>query len=369
MSVEHRSEILFIYEVVDANPNGDPLDENKPRTDPDTGVATVSDVRIKRTIRDYWKDRKNLEILIRDTHTGDGYLKTGKQRAEAFEENAKIQEKDSIAVREEKLTKVILKECIDARVFGCTLPIRGQRSASPAKSGDEDSEKKTKEKAGSVTLTGPVQFSGFNRSFHRVAPWVVQGTAAFASEEKKTMKSFREDKLLPYAAIGVYGIVNEMASRTTEMTDADRAAVLEGLWLGTKDLISRSKFGHAPLLLLHVVYKNGFRVGDLARRVRLMPVERDGRAISETAIRSVQDYTLDFSVLRKDLKDAESRIERVEWQADVRVREHLSEVEPAKDTMTARREPALLAWLATTFPGARGKALDFTAPAPAAESK
>ena len=63
MSVANRQEILFIYEAKDCNPNGDPLDENKPRTDPETGVATVTDVRIKRTVRDYLHQVKGQEIL------------------------------------------------------------------------------------------------------------------------------------------------------------------------------------------------------------------------------------------------------------------------------------------------------------------
>ena len=51
-AITNRYEILFIYEAKDCNPNGDPLDENRPRTDPETGEATISDVRIKRTVRD-----------------------------------------------------------------------------------------------------------------------------------------------------------------------------------------------------------------------------------------------------------------------------------------------------------------------------
>ena len=52
--LKNRYEILFLYEARDCNPNGDPLDENRPRTDPETGEATVTDVRIKRTVRDYF---------------------------------------------------------------------------------------------------------------------------------------------------------------------------------------------------------------------------------------------------------------------------------------------------------------------------
>lgn len=52
----NRSEILFIYEAKWANPNGDPLDENKPRIDEETEKCIVTDVRLKRTIRDEWQE-------------------------------------------------------------------------------------------------------------------------------------------------------------------------------------------------------------------------------------------------------------------------------------------------------------------------
>lgn len=52
-TIEKRSELLFCYDVTDANPNGDPLDSNKPRIDEETNINFVTDVRLKRTIRDY----------------------------------------------------------------------------------------------------------------------------------------------------------------------------------------------------------------------------------------------------------------------------------------------------------------------------
>ena len=92
-AIQQRYEILFLYEARDCNPNGDPLDENRPRTDPETGEATVSDVRIKRTVRDYFLHQvpdvetrlaQGREVLIRDTLKPDGHLSEGKDRAEQF---------------------------------------------------------------------------------------------------------------------------------------------------------------------------------------------------------------------------------------------------------------------------------------------
>jgi len=68
-TVEDRSELLFIYDLRDGNPNGDPLDENKPRIDEETGVNIVTDVRLKRTIRDYLHDFKGKEIFVKELCT------------------------------------------------------------------------------------------------------------------------------------------------------------------------------------------------------------------------------------------------------------------------------------------------------------
>ena len=64
-NIEKRSEILFLYDVTYANPNGDPNDENKPRIDEESGLNIVTDVRLKRTVRDYLHDFKKVEISIK----------------------------------------------------------------------------------------------------------------------------------------------------------------------------------------------------------------------------------------------------------------------------------------------------------------
>ncbi len=287
--ISDRSEILFLYEVRDANPNGDPMDENKPRLDPETGVATVTDVRIKRTIRDYWFNRRGLEILVRDTFTPEGYLKDGKGRAADFFARADVDKgRDSAVTIEQKMKKVVLENCIDVRCFGSTLPFEID-----------------KKKGGSLTLTGPVQFSGFNRSLHPVSTQFIQGTAAFASTGTSAQKSFREDYIVHYACIACYGVVNEIAARDTGMSESDRALLLEGLWRGTEDLISRSKMGHRPLLLVHLRYADGFRLGDLASRVSLHS------DLDPHKLRTVRDYAIDVSALATAIEAHAGRVSEV----------------------------------------------------------
>ncbi|MEZ5582069.1 MAG: type I-B CRISPR-associated protein Cas7/Csh2 [Candidatus Competibacteraceae bacterium] len=284
-TLTHRYEILFIYECKDCNPNGDPLDENRPRTDPETGVATVTDVRIKRTVRDYFlalepdvekRLEQGREILIRDTLKADGFLAEGKDRAGQFLAEAAKGKKGE--EKRQALQKTVLQGCIDARLFGAALPL-GKNEAS-------------------LQLTGPVQFSAFNRSLHRVAPVMVQQTAAYAGNAKANQKSFAERWLLPYALVAAYGVVNEAAAQTTGMSEEDLHHLLGALWQGTANLNTHSKIGHDPLLLVVAQYQAGHRLGALPQRIKLAE-----QTAEDTALRSTADFRLDVTELLQAGKD------------------------------------------------------------------
>ncbi len=62
----HDGDILYLYDAKLTNPNGDPDDENRPRMDEATGRNLVSDVRLKRYLRDYWLDAGE-DIWVRRT--------------------------------------------------------------------------------------------------------------------------------------------------------------------------------------------------------------------------------------------------------------------------------------------------------------
>jgi CRISPR-associated protein Csh2 len=283
-TIKNRSEILFLYEIENANPNGDPMNENRPRFDSEDGTALVSDVRIKRTIRDYWFEYKGFngkegkDIFVRETEYQDGdksYISDGKRRAKAFGES-----------RER-----VLKECIDIRVFGGVIPL------------DKDS----------ITLTGPVQFQ-MGRSLHQTEVTTEQGTGAFASGDKKSQATFRTEYKLPYALIGVNGIVNEKAAQYSTMSEDDKSLLLEGIWEGTKNLISRSKFGQSPVLLINIDYKEAFYIGNLRQRIKIISGKND------LEIRGLEDVTLDISDLATELKKYSDKIEKITVKADSRLK-------------------------------------------------
>lgn len=288
--IQNRTELLFLYEIENANPNGDPLNENRPRFDTEDSRAIVSDVRLKRTIRDYWFEYKGYngsndkDIFVRETKYSDGgkdYIASGKRRADDFK-------KDKNTTKEDH-TKNVLEKCIDIRVFGGVLPL------------DKDS----------ITFTGPTQFQ-MGKSLNQTEVIEEQGTGAFASGDKKGQATFRTEYKLPYAVIGFNGIINEKAAAYSQMQEGDKTLLIEGVWEGTKNLISRSKFGQSPLLLLSIDYKEPFYIGNLRQRLSL-------DCENELKIRSTTDYRLDVTELINVLTKNKEKIAAINLQLDNRL--------------------------------------------------
>ncbi len=263
MSEIKRTEILFLYDVQNANPNGDPSDENKPRIDEETGHNIVTDVRLKRTVRDYLFNYEGYnkdgvkDIFVRQTFVEanpEKGLNDGKSRAKHY--------KDDLSL--------ILNACIDVRLFGGVIPL---------------------DKA-SITFTGPVQFK-MGRSLHKVESQYIKGTGAFASKPGAKQQTFREEYVLPYSLIAFYGIINENAAQHTKLTNSDIEMLKTALWNGTKQLITRSKMEHNPRMLLMLEHQNAnFFIGELDKHVKLTSAIRDEQ------IRGISDFKLDLSPLR-----------------------------------------------------------------------
>jgi CRISPR-associated protein Csh2 len=318
--LNNRSELLFLYDIQWANPNGDPVDENKPRIDEETGKNIVTDVRLKRTIRDYLHEYRGQEIFVREIADENEHIQDAKMRAEDFlTQNGEKVNKSKVSLIEMKsiINEQVLNNCIDVRLFGVTLPI----------------EKSNKEKS-SITHTGPVQFK-MGQSLHAVKLEYVKGTGAFASGSERSQKTFREEYVLPYSLISFYGIINESAAKYTRLTEEDIQLMLEAMWNGTKSLISRSKVGQTPRLLMRVVYKEKhFQIGELDKYVSLHSEKADEE------IRDASDYVLDVTALVQLLEKYKDRIERVELVQDERLvcSENLFESLTSKGLTVERKE-------------------------------
>lgn len=278
--IKNRSELVFLYDIVDNNPNGDPLDSNKPRIDEETGINIVTEVRLKRTIRDYLNEYRGKEIFVREIRDDDDKVQDGKRRAKDFGES------------KDEVSKNVLDKCIDVRLFGATIPL---------------------DKA-SVTFTGPVQFN-IGRSLHKVELKRIKGTGAFASGLGKDNKTFREEYILPYSLIGFYGIVNEHAAEKTNLSQQDIDLLIDAMWNGTKNLISRSKVGQLPRILIKVNYKeDSYHIGGLLSKIKLDSV------VDDEAIRTTQDYLINLDDFVDVIYRNKDKIENIEYIIDENIK-------------------------------------------------
>ncbi len=301
-AIHNRSEILFLYDVKDANPNGDPVDENKPRIDEETGINIVTDVRLKRTIRDYLRE-KGHEIFVRKEYTPDGKRKTKEDLFDNYQSQNEV-----------------VKRCIDIRLFGGTFALKKDKKVKGKTDVDSSQDTETKtEGEGAFSITGPVQFK-FGRSLHKVDLTYYKGTTIMPSKAGVEQGTFWEKYILPYSLICFYGVVNENATKQAnidiELTEEDVDLMLEAIWNGTRNLISGSKFGQVPRFLLQVVYKSNedFHVGELDKFVHLVTNKE------EEAIRDVDDFKLEIRPLIDILKKNANKIEKIRFKFDSRVK-------------------------------------------------
>jgi CRISPR-associated protein Csd2 len=141
MSLDHKIDFAIILSVKNANPNGDPLNGNRPRTDYD-GFGEISDVCLKRKIRDRLQEAGFPIFVQSDEKKTDGKPSL-KARAEA------VLGKDALDGKKtppEKTAQLACTNWLDVRTFGQLFAFSGKKK----KDGEEDAS------GVSIPIRGPV---------------------------------------------------------------------------------------------------------------------------------------------------------------------------------------------------------------------
>jgi len=293
-----KKEILFLWDGENWNPNGDMLNSNAPRIDEETGRAEATDVRIKRTIRDELIKKEGSDVVFIKPYKRDENVLDCKTAIRENEINIKQSKAD--------LEKEILTRFLDIRAFGGVLPIS-----------DKDEMKNDKEiTTAGVQFTGAVQFR-MSKSLHKVSTNHIKGTGAFASnysdtdaKKQKQQATFREEDFLSYALFATYGIMDNYNATKTGFSEEDATKIIDALWFGTKNLITRSKMGQTPRLMLVISYKDDSFAGDLNNSIDFVGKKDD------EAVRHINDFEIDFSRLKAKLARYANSIEKVEYFVD-----------------------------------------------------
>jgi CRISPR-associated protein Csd2 len=217
-ALQQRHEFVLFFDVTNGNPNGDPDAGNLPRLDPETNLGLVSDVCLKRKIRNY------VELARPETPGFRIYMAEkavlNRQHQEAWEAQAivpakekdfsKLPKKDGDARR---LTDWMCSNFYDIRTFGAVMT--------------------TEVNAGQVR--GPVQLA-FSRSVEPVLPLEISITRSSVTNERDVEKerTMGRKHIIPYGLYRVHGFVSApLASHPTKGTgfsDADLQLLFEALW-------------------------------------------------------------------------------------------------------------------------------------------
>lgn len=273
----NKSEILFLYESTYSMPNGDPF-TGEQRYDDETKKVLVSDVRIKRFIRDYFVENGRDVYVINDkSQLGEGVKGSGAALRMLSLKN-KFKEDESV-LREGKKGKTefdalkILQKCIDVRLFGGISTEEGD----------------------AVNLTGPVQFALLNPSLNSADLRIHQNTSVFSSSEEKSRGSIGTTTVVPYAVNQIHGWINPFSAKHTGLTDDDISAMFKALWESVNNANTRTKSNQNSLLLIQIIYSDPNK--KLYGVDRFIKIDKTKTEKRDEQIRNSDDYTLDFAEL------------------------------------------------------------------------
>lgn len=208
-TISHRYEFVYLFDVTNGNPNGDPDAGNLPRLDPETSKGLVTDVALKRKIRNYVALEKEAEpgyaIYMQEKSVLNNQHKKAYE-ALAIEPEAKKLPKDAAKARE--LTAWMCKNFFDVRAFGAVMT--------------------TEVNAGQVR--GPIQLA-FASSIESVVPLEVSITRVAVTNEKDLEKerTMGRKHILPYGLYRVHGFISAKLAERTGFSDEDLALLWRAL--------------------------------------------------------------------------------------------------------------------------------------------
>jgi CRISPR-associated protein Csh2 len=285
----NRSEIVFITDAQDCNPNGNPMGENRPRIDPVSGKAAITDVRLKRYLRDQLAADGH-PIFVKKTEEGASAVRA-RLALDLFDE---IEEADDIEAIE-NVEAEFLDRATDVRYFGATLSFN--------KDPEDELLQAVKDHFPSQ-FTGPVQFSPA-RSLNAVEETdeISSLTSVIATQDENEQGGFGlDDNRIKYGIFPFHGLIDEHGAQDTHLSAEDVSRLDTLCWRALKNqTISRSKIGQQPRLYLRVESATeGYHEGDLHTAIRLDQEESK----SEAALESIRDVTLDVSALVAQLASA-----------------------------------------------------------------
>jgi len=289
----NKREFLFLYDAKDCIPNGDPF-TGEQRYDEDTQQALVSDVRLKRYIRDFIDDSYDDEEIFYSDKKGK--TTTGSRAMALSSETMKVQAKKGTSEKEvldiAKNLEQLKNKCIDVRLFGTVVA--------------------GKEGQYNTQATGAVQFKLFNRTLNKVYLPTTQNTSIMVSDEKNAQGSIATFSFLPYGLFSCIGYFNPTTAKENLVKDTDLEKMKVALWNEINLKNTRSKTGQQSRLLIEIEYNDDYyKIPDIEYSITL----KDEKKFKYRQFDDIKN-DLDFAKLSDFLNRSEKLIESVKIYID-----------------------------------------------------
>ena len=300
-TIKNRYDFVFLFDVKDGNPNGDPDFDNMPRTDEETNQGLVTDVCIKRKIRNYVQLLKESKKL--DTSRYDIFIREGNVL------NPLINEKRNEADKEEDdekkaVAKGRMKMCeqyYDIRTFGAVMST-GEEKAEDDSNDDVNADggkgKKSKEKGtkkkikGLGVVRGPVQLT-FARSIdpvdaksHSLTRCCV--TTTDDDKEGKT-NTIGNKNTVSYGLYRMHGFISATDAAKTRFSEEDKELLFNAMINAFENDHAAARGEMNPRAL--IVFKHESHLGN-ARAGQLFDLVKVEKKDGVEYPRSFGDYTV-----------------------------------------------------------------------------
>ena len=263
--LKNRIDFVYIFDVQDGNPNGDPDAGNLPRVDAETGMGLVTDVCLKRKVRNYVQVAKgcaeNYDIFIKEKAVLNTIIDAAHE-----EEEVKCAKDKTSAARD-----MMCKKYYDIRTFGAVMS--------------------TGKNAGQVR--GPIQFT-FARSVNPIAAMEYSITRMAVATEKEAEKQGGDNRTMgrkatiPYGLYVCHGFVSANLAKQTGFSEED----LDLFWEALKNMFDVDRSAARGLMSAQrlIVFKHDSVLGNAPANKLFDRVKIEKKC--DGAPRKFEDYTV-----------------------------------------------------------------------------
>lgn len=279
--LENKYDFMILFDVENGNPNGDPDADNMPRIDPETNLGIVTDVCLKRKVRNYVDTAKSIGELSE----GYGiYIQEKKPLnridAQAYEYiNVELDDKGIIKDKKADKENIDLqvrdfmcRNFFDVRTFGAVMTTHVKNNLN----------------AGQVR--GPVQLS-FARSINPIYPQNITITRGAVATEKdfaeKGSSTMGRKHIVPYGLYKAEGYISAPLSQVTGFNSRDLAL----LWQALINMFEHDRAAARGKMSMRelIVFKHNCKLGNapshkLFDLVKITTSEDSPRAYSDYAV-------------------------------------------------------------------------------------